>query len=68
VPILVVQGKTTRVSPSPRPSRSSRDPQGRSPRLVRPRKDEGHGFAKKVNQDYLMAAEVLFSAALAGED
>jgi dipeptidyl aminopeptidase/acylaminoacyl peptidase len=23
-------------------------------------KDEGHGFAKKVNQDYLQAVEVLF--------
>jgi hypothetical protein len=23
-------------------------------------KNEGHGFAKKVNQDYLQAVEVLF--------
>ena len=61
VPILVVQGKNDpRVPLSEAEQIVAAIRKGNRPVWYVLGKDEGHGFAKKVNQDYLMAAEVLF--------
>jgi dipeptidyl aminopeptidase/acylaminoacyl peptidase len=61
VPILVVQGKNDpRVPVTEAEQIVAAIRKGNRPVWYVLGKDEGHGFAKKVNQDYLMAAEVLF--------
>lgn len=61
VPILVVQGKNDpRVPVTEAEQIVAAIRKGDRPVWYVLGKDEGHGFAKKVNQDYLMAAEVLF--------
>jgi dipeptidyl aminopeptidase/acylaminoacyl peptidase len=61
VPILVVQGKNDPRVPVTEAEQvvAAIRKGGRSVWYVLG-KDEGHGFAKKVNQDYLMGVEVLF--------
>jgi dipeptidyl aminopeptidase/acylaminoacyl peptidase len=61
VPVLVVQGQNDPRVPVTEAEQivAAIRGQGRPVWYV-VAKDEGHGFAKKVNQDYLQAAEVLF--------
>jgi dipeptidyl aminopeptidase/acylaminoacyl peptidase len=61
VPILVVQGRNDpRVPVTEAEQVVAAIRKGGRPVWYVLGKDEGHGFAKKVNQDYLQAAEVLF--------
>jgi dipeptidyl aminopeptidase/acylaminoacyl peptidase len=61
VPILVVQGKDDlRVPVAEAEQTVAAIRKSGRPAWYVLGKDEGHGFAKKVNRDYLMAAEVLF--------
>lgn len=61
VPLLVAQGlNDPRVPASESEQIVARVRQGGQPVWSIVAKDEGHGFAKKKNQDYLQAAEALF--------
>ncbi|MHC5540293.1 S9 family peptidase, partial [Singulisphaera rosea] len=61
VPLLVAQGQNDpRVPASESQQIVTRVRQGGKPVWYLVGKNEGHGFAKKVNMDYLQAVEVLF--------
>jgi dipeptidyl aminopeptidase/acylaminoacyl peptidase len=61
VPLLVAQGKNDpRVPATESAQIVARVRQGGQPVWSIVANDEGHGFAKKKNQDYLQAVEVLF--------
>lgn len=61
VPLLVIQGKNDpRVPASESDQMVAALRKGGGPVWYVVGKDEGHGFAKKVNQDYAQYAEILF--------